>query len=260
MARIFITGSSDGLGLGLNAAKQLIAKGHSVVLHARNAQRANEAKEACPGAETVAVGELGTIAETKQLAAELNKLGTFDCVIQNAGLFQGGFRKTVDGVPALVNVNVLAPYILTCLMHRPKRIVFLSSSMHNSDDGNLDDVLWQQRGEQGWSDYSAYCASKLHNILLAKAFARRWPDVIATSLDPGWVPTKMGGSSATETADAAAETYVMLAEGEEPAAQKSGGYFRPSRQVATPKSITEDEKVQDQLLSICEKFTGVSLP
>lgn len=185
MARILITGSSDGLGSLV--AQRLIAKGHSVVLHARNAQRANDATAACPGAETVVIGDLSSVSETKTLAGDLNKLGSFDCVIHNAGLFRGPFRKTADDVAALVTVNTLAPYVLTCLMHRPKRLVFMSSSMHQGDNGSMDDVLWVKRGENAWNDIAAYSASKLHNIMFAKAFAKRWPEVKANALDPGWV-------------------------------------------------------------------------
>ncbi|PVI01897.1 NAD(P)-binding protein [Periconia macrospinosa] len=258
MARIFITGSSDGLGQ--RAAKQLIKYGHQVVLHARNEQRAKDAAAGCPGAETVVVGELSTVAETKALASKLNELGIFDCVIHNAGLFRGPFRKTADGVPVLVNVNVLAPYILTSLMHRPKRIVFLSSSMHKADSGDLDDVLWLKRGESAWDETTAYSASKLQNILFAKAFARRWPEINVSVMDPGWVATKMGGSSATGSPEAAVATYTMLAEGTEPDAQKGGRYFEPGQKESTPKAVTEDAKVQDQLLAICADFTGVSPP
>src|ERR1700750_2215707 len=111
MARIFVTGSSDGLGL--LTAKDLVAKGHKVTLHARNESRAKDASSACPGAETVLIGDLSSMAETKRLAADANKLGKFDVVIHNAGLYRGGFRKTPEGLPALFAVNTLAPYILT---------------------------------------------------------------------------------------------------------------------------------------------------
>ncbi|KAF2245442.1 NAD(P)-binding protein [Trematosphaeria pertusa] len=258
MARIFITGSSDGLGSVV--AKRLVANGHSVVLHARNAQRAEDATTACPGAETVVTGDLSSISETKALAGEVNKLGTFDCVIHNAGLYRCSFRKTADGFPALAAVNTLAPYILTCLVNRPKRLIFLSSEMHQSGDSSLEDILWTQRGERGWSDSAAYCASKLHNVMFAKAFARRWPDVKSNALDPGWVPTKMGGSGAPGSIDAAVESYVMLAEGQEPGAQKSGRYFRPGKREGSPKSVSNDEKAQDRLLDICAETTGVKLP
>jgi NAD(P)-dependent dehydrogenase (short-subunit alcohol dehydrogenase family) len=257
MARIFITGSSDGLGSIV--AQKLVANGHSVVLHARNAQRAEDATSACPGAETVVTGDLSSISETKGIAEQVNKLGAFDCVIHNAGLFQGPFRKTSEGIPALAAVNTIAPYILTSLIARPKRLVFLSSEMHQSGSPSMDDVLWSIRGECQWSASTAYCASKLHNVLFAKPFARRWPDVKSNALDPGWVATKMGGSSAPGSIEAAIESYVMLAEGEEELAKKSGRYIRPSRRESSPHKANEDEKLQDKLLQICAEFSGVEL-
>lgn len=257
MARIFITGSSDGLGSIV--AQRLVARGHSVVLHARNAQRADDATKACPGAEAVVTGDLSSISETKALAEQVNKLGSFDCVIHNAGLYQGGYRKTTDGIPALAAVNTLAPYILTALITRPKRLVFLSSMMHLSGSPDMDDVLWIKRGEAGFSDNAAYCASKLHNVVFAKAFARRWPEVKSNALDPGWMPTKMGGASASGNFDDSVASYVMLAEGEEAAAKKSGAYFTPAKKEDSAHKATDDETVQDKLLEFCAEFSGVKL-
>jgi NAD(P)-dependent dehydrogenase (short-subunit alcohol dehydrogenase family) len=130
MARILITGSSDGLGSLV--AQKLISRGHSVVLHARNDKRAQDATAAAPGAEAVVTGDLSDVASTKSMAKQINDLGSFDCIIHNAGLYQGGFRKTSDGLPALAAVNTLAPFILTALVSKPKRLVFLSSEMHQS--------------------------------------------------------------------------------------------------------------------------------
>lgn len=257
MARILITGSSDGLGSIV--AQRLVANGHSVVLHARNAQRAKDATAACSAAEAVVTGDLSSISETKALADQVNKLGAFDCVIHNAGIYQGPFRKTSDGIPALAAVNTVAPYILTALITRPKRLIFLSSEMHRSGSASMDDVLWTQGGETKYSDNAAYCASKLHNTMFAKAFARKWPDVKSNSLDPGWVATKMGGSSASGSIDAAVETYVMLAEGEEDDAKKSGRYFRPGKKEDTPQKAADDEEKQDRLLAICAEISGVDI-
>ena len=202
MARIFITGSSDGLGV--YAANKLIKSGHSVVLHARNAQRAEDAKKACPGAEGVVVGDLSSFRQTKKLAEDVNELAGssgrtgFDAVIYNAGLFRGGFQKTEDGLPALMAVNTFSTYILSCLIRPvPRRVVYLSSGLHSGGDGGLKDLDWKKRGEKAWSDGQAYGDSKLHNVMFAKAFARRWKGVWANSMDPGWVATKMGGERST---------------------------------------------------------------
>jgi NAD(P)-dependent dehydrogenase (short-subunit alcohol dehydrogenase family) len=107
MARIFITGSADGLGQ--LAATALVAEGHKVVLHARNESRGQDALAKVPGAEIVLTADLGNIEETKQLAAKVNALGNFDAVIHNAGLYQAAAEQ-------IRAVNTLAHYILTCLI------------------------------------------------------------------------------------------------------------------------------------------------
>src|SRR5208337_1369973 len=181
MARIFITGSSDGLGR--MAARLLVANGHQVVLHARNQSRAKEALLAVPGAETAVVGDLSSIAETKQVAEQVNELGSFDAVIHNAGV---GYREshriqTVDGLPQVFAVNSLAPYLLTCLIKKPKRLVYISSGMHRSGDPTLKDLTWNTRS---WDGSRAYADSKLHNVILAFAVARKWPNVLSNALEP----------------------------------------------------------------------------
>src|SRR6478672_4204042 len=121
MARIFITGSADGLGQ--LAAKELVKLGHEVVLHARNAARGKQALENVPGAETVLTADLSSVEETKQLADKVNALGKFDAVIHNAGVY-------IASAHDIFTVNTLAPYILTCLIKKPKRLIYLSSDLH----------------------------------------------------------------------------------------------------------------------------------
>ncbi|KAL2408050.1 Short-chain dehydrogenase chyC [Exophiala dermatitidis] len=258
MARILITGSSDGLGS--LAARALVQRGHSVVLHARNDQRAQDARTACPGAETCLVADLSDLSQTKKLAEDANRLGPFDAVVHNAGLYTGPYGKTKEGWPSIVAVNTIAPYVLTCLLQpKPNRLVFVSSGLHSGGDATLKDFTWPERGEQGFQDFQAYADTKLHNILLASAFATRWPSVQSNSLDPGWVPTKMGGRSASGDLNAAVDTYVVLAEGEGPAKGISGKYWYHS-QVRSPKKEAADTKVQDQLLKQLEGLTGIKAP
>ena len=109
------------------SAKLLVAQGYEVVLHARNAERGRLALEKVPEAEKVLIGDLSSIEETKKLAAEVNTMGHFDAIIHNAGVYQ---------VPnkLIFAVNTLAPYILTCLIQRPERLIYLSSGMHLQGD------------------------------------------------------------------------------------------------------------------------------
>ena len=195
MARVFITGSSDGLGLMVG---QLLGdQGHKVVLHARNDARADDAKTAAPKAEAIVVGDLASIAATKDLAAQVNALGSFDAVIHNAAVgYREGQRPTSDGLPHVFAINTLAPYVLTMLIERPKRLVYLSSGMHERANANLDDILWRKRP---WDGSSAYAESKLHDVMLAFTVARLWKNVLSNAVTPGWVPTKMGGAGRPTT-------------------------------------------------------------
>jgi NAD(P)-dependent dehydrogenase (short-subunit alcohol dehydrogenase family) len=210
------------------------------------------------GAETVLLADLSSIKQTKRLAEDVNALGSFDAVIHNAGV---GYRsrqrvETEDSLPLEFAVNTLAPYILTALIHRPKRLIYLSSGLHQSGDSTLNDLNWKERP---WRGQQAYSDTKLHDVLLAFAVARRWRDVLSNALEPGWVATKMGGPGATDDLDERYRTQAWLAVSEDPAAMVSGEYFfhmKPQK----PHPATRDVTLQEKLLKACEQFSGVVLP
>ncbi|GLA97337.1 hypothetical protein AtubIFM61612_007938 [Aspergillus tubingensis] len=260
MARILITGSVDGLGL--EAARQLVNRGHTVYLHARNEQRAIDAKSACPGAAGVLTADLSRMEDTQKLCDDANAFGDFDAVILNAGIMQGGFRKNADtGVPALVSVNLIAPYVMSCLLRPPKRLVFISSNLHRyADMSSMDDMFWFKRGEARYQSYPAYCDSKLHVMLLANAVARRFRNTSVTSVHPGWVATKLGGQGAPDKVEDGVETYVMLAEGNYDEQNLSGGYFEPKGKIGQPIPAARDEDLQEKVVEACEEVTGLKLP
>jgi NAD(P)-dependent dehydrogenase (short-subunit alcohol dehydrogenase family) len=256
VSRVFVTGSADGLGR--LAAAQLAGAGHEVVLHARSEARGREALAAVPGAAGVLIGDLASIAQTRALAEEANQSGRFDAVIHNAALgYQVPRRvETEDGLAAVFAVNVLAPYVLTALMTRPERLVYLSSGMHTGGDPSLDDLGWSDRP---WNGVQAYSDSKLLDTVLAFAVARRWPGVLANAVTPGWVPTKMGGSGAPDDLELGADTQAWLAVSDDPAAQMSGRYiYHRAQRPAHPAA--SDPSVQDGLLSACAELSGVAFP
>ena len=256
MARVFVTGSADGLGL--MAGQLLLEQGHQVVLHARNESRAKDAKKSAPGVESVVVGDVSTIAQMRSVAEQVNKLGPFDAVIHNVALgYQEPRRiETEDGLPQLVVVNVIAPYVLTALIRKPKRLIYLSSGLHRGAGPDLADITWAKRR---WQGGRAYAESKMLDLLLAFGIARRWPHVLSNALEPGWVATKMGGPGATDNLDEGHRTQVWLAASDEPAAKVTGQYFFHLK----PKAVdpaARDEKLQDEVIKICQRLSGVELP
>jgi NAD(P)-dependent dehydrogenase (short-subunit alcohol dehydrogenase family) len=255
VARILITGSSDGLGQ--MAAQLLLELGHQVVLHARNEQRAKDALARAPGATEVVIGDLASIAQTRRVADQVNRLGLCDAVIHNAAV---GYREpnrleTEDGLPHVFAINTLAPYILTALIEKPKRLVYLSSGLHRSGDIALRDLAWERRP---WNGAQAYSDSKLHDVLLAFGVARLWPDVLSNALEPGWVATKMGGPGASDDLDQAHRTQVWLAVSDEPSATVTGEYFYHQK-LRSAHPATRDPQRQEKLLRFCEERSGVKL-
>ncbi len=256
MARVFITGSSDGLGR--MAAQLLVSQGHAVVLHARDAARGRDAVAAVPGAEAVVLGDLASLAQVRGVAEQVNALGVFDAVIHNAAV---GFRErqrvvTEDGFAQVFAVNTLAPYVLTALIRRPGRLVYVSSELHRRGDASLEDLNWERRP---WRGNKAYSDTKLHDALLACAVARRWPGVRSNALEPGWVATRMGGAHATGDLDQGHRTQAWLAASDDAEAGGTGGYFfhmRPRR----PSGAVEDAVRQDMLVAACAGMSGVALP
>lgn len=250
MARVLITGSSDGLGL--TAARLLAAQGHAVFLHARNESRAADALSSLPNPDGMLIGDLETLDGMRQVADQANGLGRFDAVIHNAGVGSQERRVTKDGLEQLFAVNTLAPYALTELIERPSRLVYLSSNMHKSARGDLADPQWADRE---WSGWQAYSESKLFVVALAFAFARRWPDVRSNAVDPGWVATKMGGSGGSSDFVRGATTQVWLAVSDDPAAKATGAYFRHQAQ-APAHPAAHDVDFQDKLMSYCAELVG----
>jgi NAD(P)-dependent dehydrogenase (short-subunit alcohol dehydrogenase family) len=241
MSKVFVTGSADGLGQ--LAARALVDQGHQVVLHARNPERGRYAMQHVPGAEHVLSGDLADIDQVKRIVHEANSLGKFDAVIHNAGVYQAPARD-------IFTVNVIAPYLLTAMMHRPNRLIYLSSDMHLGGRVNLENF---KAGRISYSD------SKLYVLMLGMAAARKWPDVYSNTLDPGWVPTRMGGRGAPDDLQQGYETQVWLAISDDRRVKVSGRYFYHLEETRhNPQA--DDVALQERFLSLCGDLTGVPFP
>jgi NAD(P)-dependent dehydrogenase (short-subunit alcohol dehydrogenase family) len=254
VSRIFITGSTDGLGRA--AAGVLMGEGHDVVLHARTRKRAAALSDLAPDAVGVVIGDLSSAAETRDLAEQVNQIGRMDAVIHNAGVFLEPSRSaTAEGHAKTLAVNTLAPYLLTALIGRPARLIYLSSGLHHTAGASLRDIDWTGRP---WNAGQAYAESKLHITALALTLARVWPDVLSNAVDPGWVPTKMGGPAATGDLRLGYLTQTWLAISNDAAATVSGGYWY-HRQRQAPAPPARDPHFQDELIDRLAALTGVTL-
>ena len=242
MARIFITGSAGGLGRA--AAQTLLSGGHEIIVHARTAARLAEVNDLIDRGASAVVGNLADLNQTRAVADQVNQLGQVDAVIHNAGIYSG---------PQILPVNVVAPYLLTALIHRPQRLVYFSSGMHyggRADPAGLD---WSGQRRTG-----SYSDSKLFITAVAVAVARIWPDVYSNAVDPGWVPTKMGGPGAPDDLRLGHLTQEWLATSDEPEARSSGGYWFHQR-LRTPHPAVRDTHFQDSLLAALARFTAAPL-
>jgi NAD(P)-dependent dehydrogenase (short-subunit alcohol dehydrogenase family) len=250
MARVFVSGSSTGLGL--LAGRWLAARDHEVTLHARNEQRTAELRAALPQAAVV-LGDLSRIADIHGVAEQVNALGRHDAVIHNAAVYRQPDRiGTDDGLSLTFAVNVLAPYLLTALIERPDRLVYLTSGLQDGATPDLGDAQWTRRR---WNWLQAYSESKLLDTLLATGIARRWPEVRSNAVSPGWVPTRMGGAGASDDLDLGAETQAWLAAGDDPATDVTGQYFFHRERYDVPTSV-QDAAAQEALFAYCAELTG----
>lgn len=242
MSRVLITGSTDGIGRA--AAVSLLDDGHEVVVHARTRQRLNAVEDLTSRGASIVVGDLAHLDEVQDIAEQARRIGTVDAVVHNAGIIDG---------PALLPVNVVAPYVLTAMMESSKRHVYLSSSMHRS--GNVNRVSADLSGSRKMVSYSD---SKLLVTTLMAAVARLCPSILAHAVDPGWVPTKMGGPSASDDLALGHVTQAWLATTDNPKALVSGRYWHHQR-TETPHPAVYDEEAQNELLAALAEHTGFHL-
>ncbi|GIE36113.1 short-chain dehydrogenase [Actinoplanes italicus] len=242
MARVFITGSADGLGRA--TADTLLHEGHEVIVHTRNTERLAAVKDLVHRGASAVVGDLADAGQTRDVAAQVNRLGSADVVIHNAGVYSGA---------QVLPVNVVAPYLFTALIQRPRRLIYLSSGMHHGGRDTLAGLDWS-----GTRPTGSYSDSKLFVATLALAVARLWPDVHSNAVDPGWVPTRMGGLGAPDDLRLGHLTQEWLATSDDPAALTSGGYWH-HQQRREPHTAARDVTFQTGLLDALAGYTATTL-
>lgn len=252
MKRVFITGSTTGLGL--LAGKLLLEKGHHVVLHARNEHSAQEARNQLKQDVPFVIGDISDLTQMKSVVEQVNTLGPLDSIIHNAGVYERHSEQfTKEGLRTMFAVNVLAPFVISALLPRPERMVFMSSGMHLDGKFDLKDPQWKTRP---WNSTEAYCDSKLYDLMLTKWFARKWPETFINAVNPGWVPTRMGGAGAPDDLTKGAETQVWLSVSSEPGAFVTGKYFHHMKQHhSNPEA--DSKEAQDDLVSYLEEISCV---
>jgi NAD(P)-dependent dehydrogenase (short-subunit alcohol dehydrogenase family) len=240
--RIFVTGSADGLGRA--AADTLLRSGHEVVVHVRSNARLAAVGDLTGRGAAAVVGDLADADEVCGVAEQVNRLGSMDAVIHNAGVYRGS---------TVLPVNVVAPYLLTALLHRPGRLIYLSSGMHYSGRARVVGLDWSGRRAAG-----SYSDSKLLVTTLMAAVAARWSATLSNAVDPGWVPTRMGGPGAPDDLRLGHLTQEWLATSDDADARTSGGYWHHQRR-RRPHPSVHDQRFHDELLDELVGFTGVSL-
>lgn len=244
--RILITGSTAGLGQ--LAAYHLVKRGHRVVAHARNQTRSVDVKRDIPELEAVVIGDLSDLDQTRKLADEINGLGRFDVIIHNAGVY---------GAPSaeVLTVNSLSPYVLTSLVERPDQLIYLTSDLHLSGGLDPERIV-------GATSPASYHDTKAHDFALAMIVAREWPNVRSNTVQPGWVPTRMGALSgrAPDNLREGYMTQVWLAEGIETGSRITGEYFFHRKIDRNFNPVTRDVAAQNGLLGAYARRTGIVFP
>ncbi len=239
MLKIFITGSTDGIGF--LAAKILLEKGHEVVFHARNEQRAGELRKKIPPSSMILVADLSNIEEVRSLAGEVNTLGPFDTIIHNAGVYQAS-NETI------FKVNLLAPFILTASIEKPGKLIYIGSNMHPKGKVDIQNLSL----EKG-IDYST---SKLFILMFSLSIAKKFPDILVNTVDPGWVPTKMADYNAPDSLEDGTDTQVWLASNFDP--KTNGKYFYHLKE-ADYDNRADNKLLQGELIKQLEQISGIRL-
>lgn len=274
-----VTGATSGVGL--ITAQTLAQQGATVVVGARNPERAANTVERIKqttgnSAVQWMLADLSEQAQVRQLAAEVQqRFSHLDVLINNAGAIFNTRRLSADGIEMTFALNHLGYFLLTHLLldtlkaSPDARIVNVASDAHWRGRGRVDfdDI----QGERRYGGWRAYCQSKLANILFTYELARQLADsgVTVNTLHPGFVATNFGFNNggwfnsfmklaqlaAISPAEGAA-TMIYLATSPQVAAV-SGQYFVKNRAVKSSKASYDQDSAQ-RLWQLSAELTGVA--
>ncbi len=259
---IVLTGASDGIGAA--AARRLVADGHTVAVVGRSAQKtAALAREL--GADCF-VADFARLADVRSLADALqDAYPRIDVLVNNAGGIFGDQARTVDGFEKTLQVNHLAPFLLTHLLLdvliASRASIVNTASVAARLFGNID--LADLDNARKYSANKAYGDAKLANILVAKELDRRFSDrgISAAAFHPGVVRTSFASDTTSLmrflyrtplarlagflTPEQGAEPLVWLAEGTPGRDWVSGEYYEKQKVAATNPQAADAQLAAD---------------
>uniref|UniRef100_A0A182IQH9 Short-chain dehydrogenase n=1 Tax=Anopheles atroparvus TaxID=41427 RepID=A0A182IQH9_ANOAO len=263
---ILITGANTGIGK--ETARELLMRGGKVYIACRSLERANQARDdivAQTGLSDIHVRELdlASMESIRQFARSfLAEEKRLDLLINNAGVMACPKSLTVDGFEQQLGVNHLGHFLLTNLLldalkaGAPSRIINLSSLAHKFGKIHRKDL----NSELAYNQVTAYCQSKLANVMFTRELAKRLAGtgVTAYAVHPGTVdtdlPRHMGSlfflldhklvkpllSLAFKTPLSGAQTTLYTALDED-LAGVSGKYYADCREQTLSKYARDDE-------------------
>jgi NAD(P)-dependent dehydrogenase (short-subunit alcohol dehydrogenase family) len=264
---VVVTGANSGIGLA--AAKAFATAGARVALVGRDRSRLSDAlglvatlargSDVAPAAYQT---DFGRLDDVRALAAKLSEAyPSIDVLANNAGGSFGSRITTSDGFELTIQVNHLAPFLLTNLLRdrlAGGRIINTTSAAHRT--GRLDPARLSESGRP------VYGASKQANILFAAEAARRWPEINSFSYHPGLVRTRFGRHNIVvntfikvmpglRTPTEGADTMVWLAR--TPLSELENGGYYIDRKRRTPTPAAADPAIATALWSASEAAVGI---
>ncbi|MDN4476432.1 SDR family NAD(P)-dependent oxidoreductase [Demequina sp. SYSU T00192] len=253
MPRALVTGAAQGLGSEI--ARRLGALGYEVVVHGRDAARTEVALAAAPGAVAGVTGRLDSLASTRLLADDARGRGPYDVIVHNAALGPDQDRPilTEDGLERIVQVNVVAPYLLCALLSMPRRMVIIGSDSAAQGEPRVD-----LSPPDPWNGRQAYANSKLLATMLAFELAARHTDRPVNVVHPGWLRTRMGGPQAALPISDGADTPVWMLTSDE-AVPRRGGQYVHKRHAEPAPPAAHDLALRAALVERLAQVSGEHL-